>query len=164
MATHRLRYNDRELTVSVTKSDNGYSVAVDGQDVELTRKGDEFVVSSGSDVCTGQAVANKSRVFVSLSNRLFEFDIVGADSVSSSGDSAHSAEKDKLRAPMPGKIVKILIEEGQSVTEKQPLAVIESMKMENQLLSPGAGTVKKVCFTSGEQVDTDDVLVELDVE
>lgn len=164
MATHRLRYNERELTVTVQKTTDSYTVNVDGEEVTLRRKGEGFVVLHGSRKYAGQAVANKSRAFVALASGLYEFEVAGADSVGSSGDSGHSAEKDKLRAPMPGKIVKILVEEGQTVTEKQPLAVIESMKMENQLLSPGAGVVKKICFSPGEQVDTDDVIVELEVE
>jgi len=152
------------MTVTVARADSGFAVSVDGREVTLICKGDGFVVSDGSSEFAGSAVADKSRVYVALARRLFEFELVSADSVSASGEGGAGGEKDKLRAPMPGKIVKVLVEQGQTVTARQPLAVIESMKMENQLLSPGAGLVKKICFAPGDQVDTDDVLVELTVE
>ncbi len=163
MAIHRLRYRDSEKTVTVKKVDGVFEVSVDGCEVTVTKKGAGYVVSDGSRECFGEAAQGKSRLFVTLDSRLMEFDLVGADSVSSGGDSSHAGEQDKLRAPMPGKIVKILVEQGAIVKAKQPLVVIESMKMENQLLSPSAGVIKAIHFDPGEQVDTDEVIVELDI-
>jgi biotin carboxyl carrier protein len=56
-------------------------------------------------------------------------------------------------APMPGKVVEILVEEGQQVEEGQGLLVVEAMKMENELRSPKAGVIKNLTAEKGEAVD-----------
>jgi biotin carboxyl carrier protein len=56
-------------------------------------------------------------------------------------------------SPMPGKILRYLVEAGQEVKEGQGLVVVEAMKMENELTAPKDGTVKKLCSTPGSAVD-----------
>jgi biotin carboxyl carrier protein len=67
----------------------------------------------------------------------------------------------EIRAPMPGKIVKILVKAGDAVTSGQGLLVIEAMKMENELRAPRDGTVEKVLRAEGQAVDGQEVLVVL---
>jgi biotin carboxyl carrier protein len=57
-----------------------------------------------------------------------------------------------LKSPMPGKIFKILIKEGQTVKEGESLLIVEAMKMEHAIKAPHAGIVKKIYFKEGEQV------------
>lgn len=66
-----------------------------------------------------------------------------------------------LASPMPGKIVKVLVKEGESVAEGQTLLVMEAMKMQNELKSPSAGTVIKVHVEEGATVETGAKLVEV---
>ncbi|HEX4421422.1 MAG TPA: biotin carboxylase N-terminal domain-containing protein [Kofleriaceae bacterium] len=63
-----------------------------------------------------------------------------------------------LTAPMPGKVVKVLVTEGQVVAAHAPLIVLEAMKMEHTMRAPAAGTVRAVHVAVGDQVDTDRVL------
>jgi biotin carboxyl carrier protein len=60
----------------------------------------------------------------------------------------------EIVAPMPGKIVKILVAEGQEVEKDQGLLVIEAMKMQNELRAPRAGRVERVYRTEGGGVET----------
>jgi biotin carboxyl carrier protein len=69
-----------------------------------------------------------------------------------------------ISSPMPGKIVKILVREGDKVRKNQGLVIVEAMKMENEIRSPGAGIVKKINFKEGNLVDTADPIIELDPE
>ena len=62
-------------------------------------------------------------------------------------------------APMPGRIVKVLVKAGDTVAARQGLVVVEAMKMENELRSPKAGTVTEVRVTQGQSVDARAVLV-----
>ncbi len=71
------------------------------------------------------------------------------------------ASKDKLVAPIPGKIVEIKIKEGQKVTEGQVLIVLEAMKMENELCAHRDAVVKQILCREGENVDLDRTLVSL---
>jgi 3-methylcrotonyl-CoA carboxylase alpha subunit len=63
-----------------------------------------------------------------------------------------------LTAPMPGKVVKVLITEGQEVAVNAPLIVLEAMKMEHTVRASAAGTVRAIHVAVGDQVDTDRVL------
>ncbi len=63
-----------------------------------------------------------------------------------------AAGETTIRAPIPGLVVKVLVEPGQQVTEGQPLLILEAMKMENDLRAPHAGTVHEVRVQPGAQV------------
>ena len=67
----------------------------------------------------------------------------------------------EIVAPMPGKIVKILISEGEEVAHGQGLLVIEAMKMQNELRAPRAGRVERVYVAEGRGVETATRLVRL---
>lgn len=70
-----------------------------------------------------------------------------------------SAGKAMLTSPMPGKVVKLLVTEGQEVEAGQGVIVVEAMKMENELRSPRAGIVAEVRATEGALVDANAVLI-----
>ena len=75
--------------------------------------------------------------------------------------SASAAGSGKVKAPMPGLIVKIHVQPGDLVEKGQVLLNFEAMKMENQLKSPQAGTVKEVKVSPGDKVDKGQFLVEI---
>jgi biotin carboxyl carrier protein len=64
----------------------------------------------------------------------------------------------KLFAPMPGKVVRVLIGEQQAVEAGQSILVVEAMKMQNEIKSPKKGTVQKIVATEGTNVNSGDVL------
>ena len=64
-----------------------------------------------------------------------------------------------VKAPMPGRVVRLLVEAGESVEEGQGVVVIEAMKMQNELKSPKAGRVARVGAAVGDTVGSGDVLV-----
>jgi biotin carboxyl carrier protein len=63
-----------------------------------------------------------------------------------------------VKAPMPGRVVRVLVSEGEEVAEQQGLVVIEAMKMQNELKSPKAGRVAKLAATIDSTVEAGDVL------
>ena len=60
---------------------------------------------------------------------------------------------------MPGKVLRVLVQPGQDVAARQPLVVVEAMKMENELSSPRAGRVKDVAAVEGQSVEAGRVLI-----
>jgi glutaconyl-CoA decarboxylase len=60
---------------------------------------------------------------------------------------------------MPGKILKVMVQPGASVSAGQAIIVLEAMKMENEIFAPVAGTVSEVRCKEGDSVNTGDVLV-----
>ena len=61
---------------------------------------------------------------------------------------------DAVKAPMPGTILKVNVQNGQAVKEGDVLVVLEAMKMENEILAPKAGTITQVLVSKGSTVDT----------
>ncbi|MCG8319226.1 MAG: acetyl-CoA carboxylase biotin carboxyl carrier protein subunit [Cytophagales bacterium] len=71
-----------------------------------------------------------------------------------------SRQLQEIRAPMPGLILNINIEEGQEVKKGEAIMILEAMKMENIIKSPGEGVVKKINVGIGESVDKNSLLVQ----
>lgn len=74
-----------------------------------------------------------------------------------SGGPAHGEQR--ITAPMPGRVVRVLVAPGEAVQARQPVIVVEAMKMENELRSPKAGRVKDVAVAAGTTVEAGRVLV-----
>jgi len=67
-----------------------------------------------------------------------------------------------IKAPMPGLILEISVEVGQSVQENDPLLILEAMKMENSFLSPRDGVIKSIAVEKGHAVDKGQLLIEFE--
>jgi biotin carboxyl carrier protein len=68
---------------------------------------------------------------------------------------------ESIRAPIAGKVVKVLVAVGDQVAAGTPVIVLEAMKMENELVAERGGTVATISKTAGQAVDTNELLVEL---
>lgn len=64
-----------------------------------------------------------------------------------------------VKAPMPGKVIRVLVSEGQAVDAGQGLVVVEAMKMQNEIKCPKAGNVQKVLVGEGKAVNAGETLV-----
>ncbi|EOL41409.1 acetyl-CoA carboxylase biotin carboxyl carrier protein subunit [Enterococcus phoeniculicola] len=69
------------------------------------------------------------------------------------------AGADAMPSPMPGTILKILVNVGDSVQENQPLMILEAMKMENEIVAGKAGTISGIHVTQGDMVNPGDSLI-----
>lgn len=67
-----------------------------------------------------------------------------------------------IKAPMPGLILEISVEVGQTVKENDPLLILEAMKMENSFLSPRDGVIKSIAVQKGNAVDKGQLLIEFE--
>ena len=76
-------------------------------------------------------------------------------------EGAGSASKD-LRAPMPGKVLEVLVKEGQTVAEGEAMLVLEAMKMENVLRAGAAGVVSSIGVEAGHAVEKEAVLISME--
>jgi len=75
------------------------------------------------------------------------------------GGSVSETGEYHLKAPMPGMVVSILVEEGQKIEKGQVMLILESMKMQNELKSPRAGTVGRLRVKAGESVEQKQTLL-----
>jgi len=75
------------------------------------------------------------------------------------GGAAHATGPQRVVAPMPGKVVRVLVKPGDDVKARQGLVVVEAMKMENELRAARDGRVRDVAVTEGQSVDAGAVLL-----
>jgi biotin carboxyl carrier protein len=66
-----------------------------------------------------------------------------------------------IEAPMPGKIIDIMVEEGAEVKEGEPIIILEAMKMQNEISSHVSGVVRSVSVKKNDSVMKDDVLIDI---
>ncbi|MDA8356040.1 MAG: ATP-grasp domain-containing protein [Actinomycetota bacterium] len=79
--------------------------------------------------------------------------------VAEDAETAAGTASGEHRAPLPGSVVRVLVNPGDTVEEGEPLIVLEAMKMEHTLRAGGPGTVGAVCVQAGRQVDAGALLV-----
>jgi len=75
-------------------------------------------------------------------------------------NAAGSGKVNSIKAPMPGLIIDLRVKAGDAVKAGDPLLILEAMKMENIIKSPGNATVKKVAIKKGDSVEKGQVMIE----
>jgi len=149
-------------TVLSSKED-GWSVTVDGTQFEVTRVDEHrYKVNTGNQDTIVTATYVRGIFYVDIEGTVYELNERPEDDYASSSDGSEAANE-KVFAPMPGKIVSIMVSVGDTVAENQTLAIVEAMKMENPVQAKAAGTVKEINCAEGDQVDTEEVLIELEI-
>ncbi len=153
----RVTVDGRTLSVDVRGQDGRYAVDLDGRrlDVDVFDAGRHFVSllvegrsydlgiekrATGYDVCFPD-----DTIHVELGAT-----IAGAEAVSKKAQSGPA----RIAAPMPGKLVRVLVDLGEEVSAGQGLVVMEAMKMENELRAPRAGRVAEIAVQEGQAVET----------
>ena len=128
----------------------------------------DFIPDTGAGVLAGTLVINGRRVAISGARRKDSI-IVGVGPASFEFKPAESGARrhalglaaPEITAPMPGKVLKLMVQDGDAVEAGQPLVVIEAMKMETTLSAESAAIVKRVRVAVGEMVDHGAVLIDL---
>jgi biotin carboxyl carrier protein len=161
--TFEIEVNGRMRRLSVERPGPGrYHVTVDGvvHEVDASRAG-EYGLSllldgdSGTsrEVQIAPAGAN-GVLLVGLDGRTAAVTVNAGRTRRRGPDGVPHADGDQdIVAPMPGRVVRILVASGDEVAARQAVIVVEAMKMENELRSPKAGRVKHVAVTPGTSVD-----------
>jgi biotin carboxyl carrier protein len=108
----------------------------------ITRDGRSFEVS---------VELVESEVEAAIGSARFRF-ALGAAPVSTARRGASSG-RIEVKSPMPGRVVKLLVTPGQSVTAGQPVLLFEAMKMQNELRSPETGVVSEIAVEAGQAVE-----------
>ncbi len=159
-----VKHKDREAEVHLERFDHCYKATVDGKEYEvdfhrvsggvlsLLIGGRQYVVSVSSQGGGRYRVSSGDVEDVELMDPLTFL------AKKSHGDAQGDAQ---VTAYMPGRVVKLLVEEGQEVSLGDGLVVLEAMKMENEIQAERNGVVKKIAVKEGQAVDGGDVLFDL---
>jgi 3-methylcrotonyl-CoA carboxylase alpha subunit len=139
---------DRVYPVQIHFAADGYRLTVDGRDHALAGTSSDGALQ----VTLGNATFHYRTVRDGADWHLFR---EGAHRVLTLRSAQSAAEPDvvgTLAAPMPGKILQVLVQAGASVAKGAPLVVLEAMKMEHTITAPHDGRVAAIHFKAGEQV------------
>lgn len=163
-----IRVGDRELVARVTLSDPP-AVVVDGVALEVTpiaggrthvrvagETAQTIVTLDDREFAHSAAIAG---VAVPLDVRTAQ--AAARDAALAAGRSGGAAGG-QLKAPMPGRVVRVHAKVGQPVERGAPLVIVEAMKMENELYAVAAGIVRAVHVAEGVAVEAGALLIELD--
>ena len=143
----RLTLDGRTIVADALLASNGAtSMRIDGQVVDLWMEG------APPDV---GVIATGRRFYAKVeSERMRALAAAATGRGDGKGDGL-------VTSPMPGRVLKVLVQEGETVEAGTPLVVVEAMKMENELFAERGGTVAKVFVTPGTNVEGGAKLVEI---
>ena len=127
-----------------------------GGDVGGREKGTVAGVHRSSDFQIAPG-AGAGELLVGLEGRTINVTVNGRRSAHAEAG-AHGHGQANITAPMPGRVVRVLVEPGDEVAARQGLVVVEAMKMENELKAPRAGRVKEVSVAAGMSVEAGRIL------
>ena len=141
-----IRYGERAFEADILKlPDGAVSVIVDGR---------SYTALVGRD---------ETRILVSIGGEILSLKPSGGEGPGlAHGEEAGEKGSSLVRAPMPGKVIKVSVVENEAVRRNQTLAIVEAMKMENEIKSPREATVRKIFVAAGDLVDADRPLLELE--
>ncbi len=132
----------------------------------LSNKSEDFCILSEQKTLCGEILSVKGKVYkVEIDGERFQVQIKSKlDQVlDSMGLNKPKISKIKsIKAPMPGLVIEINVEEGQTVVENDKILILEAMKMENVIKIPHEAVVKKINIVKGQAVDKGQVLIELE--
>lgn len=158
----RLKIGGRTRTVKINASDSRAEFSIDGQGVAA----DVVEIESGvfSVLLGGEAFevrverdARDARIHVDGKAYLAELD--DPRQWKRSGEGASDSEgRQNVVAPMPGKVIRVLVAAGGEVEAGQGLFVVEAMKMQNEIKSPKQGKVERINAREGQTVNAGEVL------
>jgi acetyl/propionyl-CoA carboxylase alpha subunit len=144
----KLRVHKRDITVDVaqilssasvlTRVDNQTTLAIDGiaRTFEITEAGDEIFVHSATGSLAITRLPRHPRT-------------------------ANASQRESANSPMPGQVLRVLVQRGQSVKSGDPLVVLEAMKMEQTIRTTIDGVVKSILVVTGQVVAPGQMLVEI---
>lgn len=139
---------------------------------DITYHGDKFKVKV-EGVAPSQEVGKPKKYYIRVNGKLEEVQLYPIAEAITSGQpqaqvgagavSRPRPEKEgDAVAPMPGKVSKILVKEGDKVEKGQTIAIVEAMKMENEIHAPISGIVKGIYASVGENITPDEVIVRIE--
>jgi len=156
----KIKYNNHIYAIGSKKQNNELIASINNNSVNYQfEKVDDNLSYIWIDGIKHKAYSatDKKGVFIWIDGYSFKFDFVDDDREESIDN--ENLNRQEVTAPMPGSIVKIMVEENQEIGEATPLLIVEAMKMETTLYSQISGYIKEINCNEKEQVDSDKILI-----
>jgi biotin carboxyl carrier protein len=161
--TYEVLVEGRQYRLELAHKDGQWHCAVDGREVHLdpvlVRPHVLSLIISGVSYEVKQE-QTATATYLWIGSKRYHAEVRDPRSLRSRKAASGEAEgTKKIAAPMPGKVVRILVKDHDAVEAGQGVVVVEAMKMQNELKSPKQGKVRKVMVAEGASVNAGDVLI-----
>jgi len=158
---YEAQINGKHLVIEVDQRDGRILARVDGRgyDLDVARpESGSYLIFSGTHVYETRVWSADSKAFdVELDGHLFTIQLIDPRRRRGAADHSDTGQQ-YLKAPMPGKVVRILLSPGDEVAAGQGVVVVEAMKMQNEVKSAKAGRVSEIRIAEGDTVNGNQIL------
>jgi biotin carboxyl carrier protein len=161
--TYDVVVDNKTHQVELTRGEKTWHCKVDGQeievDAELTARDVLSLLLDGKAYEVKRERSLQGELHMVIGSARYAAEVQDPRSLKTRRAVAGAeAGPQRIKAPMPGKIVRLLVTEGQAVHSGQGILVMEAMKMQNEMKSPKDGTVQKIVASEGTAVNAGDTL------
>jgi biotin carboxyl carrier protein len=151
----------RSYRLELERTDGGWACRLDGREIELDAvlaRPNVLSLHIGNKAYEVKCERVSGEMQLWVGSARFAAEVRDPRSLRGKTHAADDQGPKKLTAPMPGKIVRVLVSEGAAVEAGVGVLVVEAMKMQNEIKSPKKGTIQKILVGAGTAVNAGDVL------
>jgi len=155
---------DKIYTVELEKEKNTYQIIIDDNKryiiEDVLTQPDVISFKLNNKIQNVCIISDKDKIYLAIDGETYTLEF--EKDISTKSKYGKQQKGNSVSSPMPGLLVKVPVSVGDQVKSGTTLAIVEAMKMQNELPSPRDGIVKKINRKEGEQVDALQVIVELE--
>lgn len=159
--TYDIALDGKSYRLDLNRVDGRWSCRVDGREVEVDAvlaRPDVLSLRIGNQAFEVKCERVAGDMHLWVGSTRFDVEVRDPRSLRGRVRAVDDHGPKKLTAPMPGKIVRVLVEQGAEVEAGSGVVVVEAMKMQNEIKSPKKGTIQKILVSQGAAVNAGDVL------
>ena len=159
--TYDIALDGKSYRLDLNRVDGRWSCRVDGREVEVDAvlaRPDVLSLRLGNQAFEVKCERVAGDIHLWVGSTRFDVEVRDPRSLRGRVRAVDDHGPKKLTAPMPGKIVRVLVEQGAEVEAGSGVVVVEAMKMQNEIKSPKKGTIQKILVSEGAAVNAGDVL------
>jgi biotin carboxyl carrier protein len=159
--TYEIGIDGKTYRLDLSQAEGRWSCRVDGREVEVDAvlaRPNVLSLRLGNKTYEVKCERVGGDVHIWVGSRRFAAEVRDPRSLRSRSRAVDDHGPKKLTAPMPGKVVRILLSQGAEVEAGAGVLVVEAMKMQNEVKSPKKGMIQKVLVSEGAAVNAGDVL------
>ena len=149
--------------VRIKRFDKGYQVSIDGKDYDIasfSKKNNIISFELDKNMNNIYYAQDKDTIYLAVGGDYYTLVLERGNVFKGAG--AQVQKGDSVKSSMPGLLVKVMVMVGDEVKEGTTLAIVEAMKMQNELRAPRDGVVKKINYKEGAQIEALKPIVELE--
>ena len=159
--TYEIAIDGKSYRLDLNQAEGRWSCRVDGREIEVDAvlaRPNVLSVRIGNQAYEVRCERVGGETHIWVGSQRFAAEVRDPRSLRSRTRAADDHGPRKLTAPMPGKVVRILLSQGTAVEAGSGVLVVEAMKMQNEVKSPKKGTIQKILVSEGAAVNAGDVL------